>query len=101
MSGKENRQAPFDNGAAWMSLALQARKLGLYAHSMAGFDVEKAHEILGVPKEDYHVMAAIAVGRKGDDAHLPDDLGRMESPNTRKPLAEVASQKYPLVDNAK
>ena len=98
-SGKENRHAPYDTGSAWMSLALQARRLGLYAHSMAGFDVEKAHEILGVPKEDYHVMAGIAVGRKGDDAHLPEDLRRMESPNTRKPLTEVASQKYPLIDN--
>jgi len=49
-SGQENRHALFDTGAAWMSLALQARKLGLYAHSMAGFDVEKAHKILGVPK---------------------------------------------------
>ncbi|MDD5708685.1 MAG: nitroreductase family protein, partial [Kiritimatiellae bacterium] len=41
-SGKQNRHAAFDSGAAWMSLALQARKLGLYAHGMAGFDINKA-----------------------------------------------------------
>ena len=96
-SGKENRHAPFDTGAAWISLALQARKLGLYAHAMAGFNVEKAHEVLGVPKKDYQIMAAIAVGRKGDGEHLPEDLLQMESPNSRKPLSEVASQNYPLV----
>ncbi len=95
-SGKENRHAPFDTGAAWLSLALQARKLGLYAHAMAGFNVEKAHEVLGVPKEDYQILAAIAVGRKGDGEHLPEDVLQMESPNSRKPLSEVASQNYPL-----
>jgi len=37
---KENRHASFDAGAAWMSLALQARKLGLYAHATASFSRE-------------------------------------------------------------
>ncbi len=46
-TGKENRHAPYDAGAAWMALALQARKLGLYAHAMAGFNLEKAYEVLG------------------------------------------------------
>ena len=96
-SGKENRHAPFDTGAAWLSLALQARRFGLYAHAMAGFNLAKAHQVLGVPQEDYHIMAAIAVGRKGDEEHLPEDLRQMEAPNSRKPLSEVASQTYPLV----
>ena len=34
---KPNRWAGLDCGAAWMSLALQARTMGLYAHGMAGF----------------------------------------------------------------
>ena len=67
-TGKENRHAPYDAGAAWMALALQARKLGLYAHAMAGFNLEKAYEVLGVSKEEYLVMAAIAVGRKTEDS---------------------------------
>jgi nitroreductase len=95
--GKENRHAAFDTGAAWLSLALQARRMGLYAHAMAGFDIEKAHQVLGVPKEDFHVMAAIAVGRKGDEGQLSDDLRQIETPNARKPLSEMASQTYPLV----
>ena len=89
-TGKENRHAPHDAGAAWMALALQARKLGLYAHAMAGFNQDKAYEALGVPPDEYHVMTAIAVGRLGDTTGLPDDLRAMESPNTRKPHAEVA-----------
>jgi nitroreductase len=95
--GRDNRHAPYDAGAAWMALALQARRLGLYAHAMAGFNQEKAYEILGVSKDDYHVMAAIAVGRKDEAADdLPEDLRAMESPNTRKPPSEVATDKFPI-----
>jgi len=85
-----NRHAIFDSGAAWMSLALQARKLGLYTHAMAGFDQEKAYEVLAVPKEDYDVIVAIAVGRRGKPTQLPDNLIEIESPNERKALVEVA-----------
>ena len=94
--GRENRHAPFDAGSAWMSLALQARRLGLYAHAMAGFSLKKAYEVLGVSEDDYLIMAAIAVGRKGDTDQLPEDLRAMESPNVRKPLADVATDKFPL-----
>ncbi len=94
--GRENRHAPFDAGSAWMSLALQARRLGLYAHAMAGFSVKKAYEVLGVSEEEYLIMAAIAVGRKGDADQLPEDLRAIESPNDRKPLAAVATDRFPL-----
>ncbi|MCU0723732.1 MAG: nitroreductase family protein [Planctomycetes bacterium] len=43
-NGKPNRHAAFDGGAAWMSLALQARRLGYFAHAMAGFDAARARE---------------------------------------------------------
>jgi nitroreductase len=95
-TGRENRHAPYDAGAAWMALALQARKLGLYAHAMAGFNLQHAHEALGASPEEFLVMAAIAVGRKAEDADLPDDLRAMESPNGRKPHAEVATDVFPL-----
>jgi len=94
--GRENRHAPFDAGAAWMALALQARKLGLYAHAMAGFSVEKAHEVLGVSPEEYLVMAAVAVGRRDPKGRLPEDLQAMEAPNDRNPPAEVAAGHFPL-----
>jgi nitroreductase len=94
-TGAENRHAPYDAGAAWMALALQARKLGLYAHAMAGFNPDKAYEALGVSREDYLVMTAIAVGRRGDASGLPEDLRLLESPNDRKPHAEVATPLAP------
>jgi nitroreductase len=98
--GRENRHAPFDAGSAWFSLALQARRLGLYAHAMAGFSLKKAYEVLGVSEEEYLIMAAIAVGRKGNADQMPEDIQAMESPNTRKPLADVATDKFPLKENA-
>lgn len=94
-TGAENRHAPYDAGAAWMALALQARKLGLYAHAMAGFNPDKAYETLGVSREDTLVMTAIAVGRRGDASGLPEDLRLLESPNDRKPHAEVATPLAP------
>ena len=98
--GRDNRHAPYDAGAAWMALALQARRLGLYAHAMAGFSQDKAYDVLGVSRDEYHVMAAIAVGRKNENAEdLPDDLRAMESPNTRKPPSEVATNKFPINEN--
>ncbi len=88
-NGDLNEWSEFDAGAAWMSLALQARYLGLYAHAMAGFDRDKAHDVLKAPQEDYKIMAAIAVGRKGDPDDLPEEIRKMEKPNTRKPLSEM------------
>jgi len=89
LNNKENRHAVFDCGAAWMALALQARKLGLFAHAMAGFKKDKAYQVTKIKKEDYDIIAAIAVGKKGDPAALPSDLKKQEFPNQRKPLSEL------------
>ncbi len=99
MNGKPNRWAVFDCGAAWMSLALQARMLGLYAHAMAGYDPERAYGVLRVQKEEYEIICAIAIGGYGSRADLPEDFLAMEAPNDRKPLAEVAG-KIDLVPGA-
>jgi len=89
-SGKPNRWAAHDCGAAWVSLAFQARMLGLYAHGMAGFSQAKAYELLGVPEEEYEAMTAIAIGAYGDRDALPEDMRERERPNARKPLVQVA-----------
>jgi len=88
-SGKVNETARFDAGAAWMSLALQARKMGFFAHAMSGFDRSRAFSELGVPEDDYDIIAAIAIGRYGDRRELPPDLQEREKPSIRKPLAQV------------
>ena len=63
----------FDAGAAWAYLALQATLLGYQAHGMAGFDRAKAATELQVPAR-YRVEAAVAIGRLGDKAALPEAL---------------------------
>jgi nitroreductase len=89
-SGNPNRWATFDAGAAWMALALQARRLGLYAHAMAGFVRERAYAVLGVPEAAYEILAAVAVGYRGDPSILPEELATREAPNGRRPVAELA-----------
>lgn len=89
---QENRHAPFDAGAAWMSLALQARKLGLYAHAMAGFSREKAYEIIKAPAEEYDIMAAIAVGYRANPSQLPAAVAAGEKPSDRKARQDIARE---------
>ena len=91
-NGKANRHYMFDAGAAWMSLALQARSLGLYAHAMGGFHQDKAYETLGVPADRYEALCAVAIGRYGDAGGLPPALAEKESPGPRKALAEIAHE---------
>jgi len=88
--GRPNRWAGLDCGAAWVSLAFQARMMGLYAHGMAGFSQAKAYELLNVPEEEYEAMCAIAMGAYGDRDALSPEVKEMEQPNGRKALSEVA-----------
>lgn len=89
---RPNRHHAFDAGAAWMALALQARRLGLYAHAMAGFRRAQAYPLLGLDAETHEILAAIAVGRRGDPGLLPDEVAAREVPNDRKPWAQVARE---------
>jgi nitroreductase len=88
-NAKPNDWALFDAGAAWMSLALQARRLGLYAHAMAGFSRDEIYHALAIPQDAYVAICAIAIGRYGDANSLPDEFRKNEAPNSRKPLSEV------------
>jgi nitroreductase len=85
----QNRTAGFDAGTAWMSLALQAQVMGLFAHAMGGFDKDKLAPAIGLP--DGHTLhCVVAVGEQGPAEALPEDLQAREKPSQRKPLAEVA-----------
>jgi nitroreductase len=85
-----NYSHSFDAGAAWAYLALQAHHIGWAAHGMSGFDVARAHEVLGAPEDQYRVEAAIAVGRSGDKAILPEPYLSREVPSGRNPAAAFA-----------
>ncbi|MGJ8513798.1 nitroreductase family protein [Carnimonas bestiolae] len=78
----------FDTGAAWASLALQAKKLGWVTHGMTGINKEKIAATLKVP-ETYSVEAVIAVGKRGDKAELPEGLQAKEAPSDRRPIEET------------
>ena len=79
----------YDAGAAWMLLALQAWRMGYYAHGMSGIDLDLARKTLGVP-ERYAIDAAAAIGRRGDPSTLPEKLRAREAPSGRKPVADFA-----------
>ncbi len=93
-NGKENRWHRFDTGAAWMALALQARKLGLHTHPMAGFDAEKAAKVIGA-SDAVDVIAAVALGHRAPASALEDEgqreSGRDESDDERSSPADVAA----------
>ena len=83
------RSHSLDAGAAWGYLALEASILGWPAHAMVGFDTERARNELNIP-DDCHVEAAIALGRRGEKASLPEAMQAVEQPNARKPITEIA-----------
>jgi nitroreductase len=86
----------FDAGAAWASLALQAARLGYFAHGMSGIQTERARDELRLP-EQVELHAAVAVGRVGDPAILDEKLRAREFPSDRKPQSEfVFHGRYPL-----
>lgn len=88
--GQVNPSAAFDAGAAWMSLAMQAHLLGLSTHAMGGMDRREVHRLLGVPPDEYTAVIAIAIGRRGMPAALPEPYASRERPSPRRPLSEVA-----------
>ncbi len=86
-----SRSHSFDAGAAWMSFALQARMQGWYTHGMGGVDFDRAVADLAVP-EGFRAECAIAVGRMGDKAILPEGLQAREQPSDRLPLSAIAME---------
>ena len=85
-SGKPNRFAPHDTGAADLSIALQAVKLGLVAHQMGGYDAQKARDAFGIPDE-YTPQAMIAVGYQASPDVLDEETKQKElKPRSRKAL---------------
>jgi nitroreductase len=90
---KKNRWAMFDTGAAWMSLALQAHKLGYTTRAMGGFDSQKAFEITKIDPKKYDVMAVIALGYRCDKKPLSENTKTTEEPSSRKPLCEIIMER--------
>ena len=56
----------FDTGIACGFIMLQATELGLIAHPMAGYNQDKAKELLGIPPE-MTLINLIAIGKHTED----------------------------------
>lgn len=85
---KPSRTHSFDTGSACQNLLLQATLLGLVAHSMEGFDYDRARKELSIP-DTYDIEAMIAIGKPGDVKKLPEGLQKMEQPSERKSVHEL------------
>lgn len=86
---KPSHSHSFDAGAAWALLALQATKMGYHTHAMTGVDFDAARRELAVP-DRFRIEAAVAIGRMGDKATLPEALQAREAPSGRNPIDSFA-----------
>src|SRR6201998_1258001 len=85
-SGKPNRNAFYDTGAAVAYLTIEATARGLFVHQMAGFDPHKAIELFSIPT-GWEPIAAFTIGYPGNPETLPETLRNRElAPRERKPL---------------
>jgi nitroreductase len=85
--GKPLPTHSFDAGAAWMSVALQASTMGLFAHGMGGFDHDATAKAVQVPP-GFKLEMVFAVGAIGSADFLPDFYKTLEAPNDRRPTKE-------------
>jgi nitroreductase len=88
--GSKIRTAQFDTGAAWMSFALQANRMGLNTRAMGGIDLQAAYDIAGVSSDTFETVCAIAVGTRGTDADLHERMVKQNQANDRKSVNEIA-----------
>ena len=88
--GSSIRTAHFDTGAAWMSLALQANRMGLNTRAMGGIDLDAAYTAAGVPREEFQTICAIAVGVPGTLDDIDPDIANGNIANDRNPINEIA-----------
>ncbi|CAN5144167.1 nitroreductase family protein [soil metagenome] len=89
--GGVNQCHSFDTGSAWENFALEGHMKGLVVHGMAGFDYEKARELLKVPA-DFDIEAMCVVGKPGDVKVLPKEMQAREKPSGRKALNEIVAE---------
>lgn len=85
---KDNRVHQHDLGLAVQNLVIQATSLDLFAHQMAGVDLDKVKSAYNLP-EGYEPQTAIAIGYGVEAADLPDEVREKEqAPRSRKPFGE-------------
>ena len=88
--GGKIRTAQFDTGAAWMSFALQANRMGLNTRAMGGIDLEAAYDAAGIDRASFETVCALAVGAPGNEEDLVPKVREGNSANGRKDVSEIA-----------
>lgn len=102
-NGKPNRHAQHDVGLAMENMVIQAASMGIASHQMAGFDDEKARQVLAIPP-DYTPMAMCVFGYPASADTLDKELKeREEEPRSRKALYDITfsthwDHTYPLCE---
>ena len=88
MSGKPNRAALHDLGAASMSLTAEATHRGLHVHQMIGIEPEKVRTQFSLP-DDAEAYTGLAIGYLGDPEQANEALKTRDStPRTRRNVNE-------------
>lgn len=84
----DNRVHQHDLGLAVQNLVLQATSMDLFAHQMAGVDLDKVKAEYNLP-DGFEPQTAIAIGYGVEADDLPKDLREKEqAPRSRKPFSE-------------
>jgi nitroreductase len=85
----------FDTGMATALLILRATELGLVAHPIAGYDEEKAKQILGIPR-DMTLITLINVGKHANEIH--DVLSEEQAEAERRRPERFPFEKYAFIN---
>ena len=82
----------FDSGLASMNLMLQATKMGLIAHPIAGFKAKPVKDVLSIP-DDITLIALIILGYPTSDISALSEKHLLEetSSRCRKHMSDVVS----------
>lgn len=83
--------ATVDAGLAIAQLGIEARSHGLHTHPMAGFRVDDAPGVFGIP-ENVRPIAVVAIGPVLDSYESAEEstVERDHTPRQRPPLADIA-----------
>ncbi|MEK6914496.1 MAG: nitroreductase family protein [Nanoarchaeota archaeon] len=76
-------------GMAFENLALEGANKNIVVHGMAGFDYDKAKELLKL-ENNWQVECIIAVGKKANKDILPKELQDKEKPSERLDINQIA-----------
>jgi nitroreductase len=95
---KEREYFLFDTGMAVGMMILRATELGLVAHPIAGFDEEKAKEILNIPPE-MRLITLIIVGKHSTE--IKKELNEHQAEGEKQRPPRKSFEEFAWIDECK